>query len=84
MPQDIDNIVEYYENLDTTDFPIVEPAVLKKLRQRKAEFLESQKLVFGFEKEVATWLSQQDNDTKEVINGVLKNIMQAKGMVAHS
>lgn len=84
MSQDVNKMVEYYENLDTSDFPIVEPAVLKKLKQRKADFLESQKQVFGFEKEVATWLSQQNSATKEVINDVVKNIMQARGAMSHS
>lgn len=48
IPQDVLDTVRYYEELDTTDFPVANPAVLKKLRQRKevvrqfAQFLDSE------------------------------------------
>ncbi len=47
-------------------------------RKNKAEFLENQQQFFGFEKEVANWLSMQDIDTKDYINGVIKNYMDFK------
>lgn len=78
------DIITYYENLDTTDFPIVEPDVIKKIRERKAEFLENQKMVFGFEQEVAYWLSQQNHDTKQLINGFVKNFMQTQSQFSHN
>lgn len=34
--QEVLDIIEHYEALDTTDFAVTEPDVLKKLRQRKA------------------------------------------------
>lgn len=48
IPQDVLDIVRYYEELDTTDFPVTNPTVLRKLRQRKevvrqfAHFLDSE------------------------------------------
>lgn len=48
IPQDVLDIVRYYEELDTTDFPVANPAVLRKLQQRKevvrqfAQFLDSE------------------------------------------
>lgn len=77
--QDVNNIVEYYENLDTTDFPVVEPNVLKKLKQRKVEYLESQQGL-GLEKDVVNWLIQQNAETKQAVNGLLKNLMQVQNL----
>lgn len=79
MP-DVNNIIDYYENLDMTDFPVVEPAVLKKLKQRKAEFLENQQKILGIEQDVANWLSHQNDDTKQAVNGLLKNLMQTQSL----
>ena len=48
--QDVLNTIKHYEELDTTDFPVVEPTVIKKLRQRKeiirqfTHFLDSEAL----------------------------------------
>lgn len=48
IPQDVLDTVRYYEELDTTDFPVANPTVLRKLRQRKevvrqfAHFLDSE------------------------------------------
>lgn len=80
--QDVNKVIEYYENLDTTDFPIVEPEVLKKLKQRKAHYLDSQQGL-GLEKEVANWLIQQNPETKQAVNGLLKNLMQVQNL-AHA
>lgn len=80
---DINEVIRHYENLDTTDFPIVEPNVIKKIKQRKLDFLENQKQVFGFENDVAFWLSQQNHDTKQLVNGLIKNLMQTKNHISH-
>ncbi len=76
--QDVNKMIEHYENLDMTDFPIVEPKAIKKIKQGKAELLQNQQQVFGFENEVANWLSHQDNATKNYINGMIKNYMSFK------
>ncbi|MBS9779054.1 MAG: hypothetical protein KGV51_00360 [Moraxellaceae bacterium] len=76
--QDVEKIIEEYENLDMTDFPIVEPNVIKKMKQAKADFLKNQQQFFGFETDVADWLSHQDDNTKNYINGMIKNYMSFK------
>ncbi len=82
--QDINKIIEEYENLDTSDFPIVEPNAIKKIRERKAKFLENQKQILGFEPEVANWLSHQDITTKNYVNGMVKNYMDFKNQSVSS
>ncbi len=76
--QDLNKIIEEYENLDTTDFPMVEPKAINKIRERKAKFLESQNQILGFEPDVANWLSHQDSMTKNYVNGMVKNYMNFK------
>lgn len=36
--QDVLDIIKHYEELDTTNFPVTEPAIIKKLRHKKAMY----------------------------------------------
>lgn len=80
--EDVHNVIKHYENLDTSDFKEVEPNFIKELRQRKARFLESQK-VLGLDEDVLNWLSHQDTNTKQAVNGLIKNLIQVQGTLAH-
>lgn len=57
IPQDAWDTARYYEELDTTDFPVVEPNVIKKLRQRKAM---AQKFVSSLSNETLEILCQHN------------------------
>lgn len=65
--------VEYYKNLDTTNAKLVQPAIIKKLRQRQQEVAYS-----SLDMDVLTWLSTQDTDTKKHINEVIRHFMAVK------
>ena len=65
--------VEYYKNLDTTNAKLVQPAIIKKLREHKREVACS-----ALDMDVLTWLSTQDMDTKKHINEVIRHFMAVK------
>ena len=65
--------VEYYKNLDTTNAKLVQPAIIKKLRERQREVAYS-----SLDMDVLTWLSTQDVDTKRHINEVIRHFMAVK------
>ena len=65
--------VEYYKNLDTTNAKLVQPAIIKKLRERQREVAYS-----SLDMDVLTWLSTQDVDTKKHINEVIRHFMAVK------
>ena len=65
--------VEYYKNLDTTNAKLVQPAIIKKLRERQREVAYS-----ALDMDVLTWLSTQDVDTKKHINEVIRHFMAVK------
>ncbi|MFB2538158.1 MULTISPECIES: hypothetical protein [unclassified Acinetobacter] len=71
------DIIEHYENLDTSDFKVVQPKIIQTLQQRHHDFLASQHIL-GLDAEVLTWLSHQDSHTKSHINDVIKHIMAVK------
>ena len=72
--QDAQDVINHYENFDFSNAKEVEPNFIKELRKRKADFLESQKIL-GLDEEVLTWLSQQDNNTKQAVNGFIKSLI---------
>lgn len=53
ITQDAWDTVRYYEELNTTNFPIIEPNVIRKLRQRK---MMAKNLVYSL-----------SNDTLEIV-----------------
>lgn len=65
--------IEYYKNLDTTNAKLVQPAIIKKLRERQKEVAYN-----SFDMDVLTWLSTQDPDTKKHINEVIRHFMAVK------
>lgn len=80
--EDVNSVIKHYENLDTSNFKEVEPNFIKELRKRKAEFLESQKIL-GLDEEVLSWLSHQNPSTQQAVNGFIKNLIQVQGSLAH-
>lgn len=77
--QDVNKIIEYYENLDTTDFPEVQPKLIAELRNQKAEFQKNYQ-AFGLEQDVAQWLMLQNDDTKQAVNNFIKTLIQAQNI----
>lgn len=55
--QDVLATIKHYEELDTTDFPVVEPAIIKKLRHRKAM---AQQFIISLSDETLEILSQHN------------------------
>jgi len=67
------NEFEHYRNLDTSEAKVVEPVIIKKLRERKQEIASN-----SFDMDVLTWLSGQDQATKQHINEVIRHFMAVK------
>ena len=66
------NELERYKNFDPTNAP-VKPSFVKKLQERHA--IAQAK---AFDPDVVTWLSSQDNETKQHINEMVRHIMALK------
>ena len=67
------NELERYKNFDPTNAPLVKPSLVKKLQERHA--IAQAK---AFDPDVVTWLSSQDNETKQHINEMVRHIMALK------
>lgn len=67
------NELERYKNFDPTNAPVVKPNFVKKLQERHA--IAQAK---AFDADVVTWLSSQDNETKQHINDMVRHIMALK------
>ena len=67
------NELERYKNFDPTNAPLVKPSFVKKLQERHA--IAQAK---AFDPDVVTWLSSQDNETKQHINEMVRHIMALK------
>lgn len=55
--QDVLDIIKHYEELDTTNFPVTEPAIIKKLRHKKAM---EQQFIISLSDETLELLSQHN------------------------
>ncbi len=62
-----------YKSFDPTNAPLVKPSFVKKLQERHA--IAQAK---AFDADVVTWLSSQDNETKQHINEMVRHIMAIK------
>ena len=67
------NDLERYKNFDPTNAPVVKPNFVKKLQERHA--IAQAK---AFDADVVTWLSSQDDETKQHINEMVRHIMALK------
>jgi hypothetical protein len=67
------NELERYKNFDPTNAPLVKPNFVKKLQERHA--IAQAK---AFDADVVTWLSSQDDETKQHINDMVRHIMALK------
>lgn len=67
------NELERYKNFDPTNAPLVKPSFVKKLQERHA--IAQAK---AFDPDVVTWLSSQDNETKQHINDMVRHVMALK------
>ena len=66
------NELERYKNFDPTNAPLVKPSFVKITG---TSCHSSSK---GFDPDVVTWLSSQDNETKQHINEMVRHIMALK------
>lgn len=66
------NELEHYQNLDTSHANVVEPEVLKKLKERKRYVQQA------FDIDVLDWLYKQDDETKRHINDMIRHAMALK------
>lgn len=71
--QNANDLINYYENLDTSNATVVEPKFIKELRKRRAA---TQAKVL--DADVVTWLSTQDAATQQHINEVIRHFMAVK------
>lgn len=55
--QDVLDIIKHYEELDTTNFPVTEPAIIKKLHHKKAM---EQQFIISLSDETLELLSQHN------------------------
>ena len=67
------NELERYKNFDPTNAPVVKPKFVKKLQERHA--IAQAK---AFDADVVSWLSSQDDETKQHINEMVRHIMALK------
>jgi len=67
------NDLKRYKNFDPTNAPVVKPNFVKKLQERHA--IAQAK---AFDADVVTWLSSQDDETKQHINEMVRHIMALK------
>ena len=71
--QNANDLINYYENLDTSNATVVEPKFIKELRKRRAA---AQAKVL--DADVVTWLSTQDAATQQHIIEVIRHFMAVK------
>ena len=71
--QNANDLINYYENLDTSNATVVEPKFIKELRKRRAA---AQARVL--DAEVETKISTQDAATQQHINEVIRHFMAVK------
>ena len=71
--QNANDLINYYENLDTSNATVVEPKFIKELRKRRAA---AQAKVL--DADVVTWLSTRDAATQQHINEVIRHFMAVK------
>lgn len=67
------NELERYKTFDPTNAAVVKPNFVKKLQERHA--IAQGK---AFDADVVTWLSSQDDETKQRINDMVRHIMALK------
>lgn len=68
--QDVLDTIKHYEELDTTAFPVVEPATIKKLRHKKAIV---QQFIISLNDESLEMLSQHNTyQDRKRLDAVIK------------
>ena len=67
------NELERYKTFDPTNAAAVKPNFVKKLQERHAVAQAT-----AFDADVVTWLSSQDDETKQHINDMVRHIMALK------
>lgn len=67
--------LEYYKNFDTSKITPIKHPLVKKLQERHAA---AQAKVI--DADVVTWLSTQDQETRQHINDMIRHAMALKGV----
>lgn len=66
-------LIQHYQNFDFSKAKVVEPSLIKKIRQLQQE--ETQQ---PLDEDVFNWVIQQDDSTKRHINAVIRHFMAVK------